>query len=62
MFFGLLLTFVPEDPDPGFMPTLPQTWDAVTEGLLTIIISALGATIGMMILARFSDRSRCSAS
>jgi membrane-bound serine protease (ClpP class) len=53
MFFGLLLTFVPEDPDPGFMPTLPQTWDAVTEGLLTIIISALGATIGMMILARF---------
>lgn len=53
MFIGLLLTFVPEDPDPGFMPTLPQTWDGVTEGLLTIIFSGLGATIGMMILARY---------
>jgi len=53
MFFGLLLTFVPEDPDPGFLPNIPQTWTALGEGLLALILAGLCATVGMVLLTRY---------
>lgn len=51
--FGLVLTFVPEDPGPGPWPTLEGTWDALATGLLTVLIAMVVSLIGMALLTRF---------
>lgn len=53
MFLGLLLTFVPSEPGPGFIPQLPGTWYALRDGFLTLLASFLIAMIGMIVLTKY---------
>jgi membrane-bound serine protease (ClpP class) len=45
---GLVLTFVPKEPTglPGILPQLPQSWDAMAKGLITVT-SAVVASIAL---------------
>ncbi len=52
VFIGLIMTFVPEEPGPGFIPSLPGTWDSIETGFLTILISFMIALVGIGILTR----------
>ncbi|MFA7237834.1 MAG: NfeD family protein [Phycisphaeraceae bacterium] len=53
IFLGLLLTFVPAEPGPGFIPQLPGTWNALTTGFFTLLTSFLIAICGMIVLAKY---------
>lgn len=52
IFMGMVLTFVPNEPGPGFLPSLPGTWDAIGQGMMTILISGVISIFGMSLLAR----------
>ena len=52
MFVGLLMTFVPEEPGPGFIPQLPGTWQSLETGFFTIIISFAISLVGIGVLTR----------
>ena len=53
MFAGLLLTFVPDSGGGGIMPNMPQTWAALGEGALTLLISGAVSFVGILILTRY---------
>ncbi len=36
---GLVLTFVPAEPDPGWLPSLDTTWRSLKTGALTVLVS-----------------------
>jgi membrane-bound serine protease (ClpP class) len=53
MFVGLLLTFIETEPGPGFLPSLPGTWDALGEGVITIMVAGIASIVGISILTRY---------
>ncbi len=53
MFIGLLLTFVEAEPGDGWVPALPGTWDALGEGMITILVASVLAMIGISFLSRY---------
>ena len=52
MFLGLLLTFVQNEPGPDFWPQLPQTWQMLEAGLLSMMVSAVITGIGLYYLTK----------
>lgn len=50
---GVVMTFVPDEPGPGFIPQLPGTWAALETGLLTTLIAMVVGIIGIIIMIRF---------
>ncbi len=50
---GLVLTFVPEEPVPGFLPSLPDSQKMMWRGLWTVLIAFAIATVGIALLARY---------
>lgn len=53
MFAGMVLIFVPEEPGPGFLPTLPGTWDALGTSVLTVLIAGILSLVGIALLTRY---------
>lgn len=56
LLFGLVATFVPEEPGrffPLFMPSLPETMYGLKVGLTTIVGSLATSLIGMFILSKY---------
>ena len=53
IFLGLVLTFVPNEPGPGFLPSLPGTWSAISDGLFTMLVAGVLSLVGMAILTRY---------
>jgi len=49
---GLVMTFVPAEPGPGVIPSLPGTWDAMGTGLATVVIATVVSMVGMVFLSR----------
>jgi membrane-bound serine protease (ClpP class) len=56
IFGGMVLTFVPEEPGPNFIPRLPQTWTALRTGLMTMSISILMSFVGFYFITRYFGR------
>ncbi len=56
VFVGLLLSIVPNEIGPGVLPQLPATWDALLNGILTLLVAFTLSTIGMAILTRYFGR------
>jgi membrane-bound serine protease (ClpP class) len=50
---GMVLSFVPSEPGPGFIPQLPGTWAALETGLLTTLIAMIVGIIGIIIMIKF---------
>ncbi|MAE61238.1 MAG: hypothetical protein CMJ49_07760 [Planctomycetaceae bacterium] len=56
VFVGMVMTFVPSEGGGGTMPSLPElqgTWDAMLEGMLTMMISLVVAMIGFFVIGRY---------
>lgn len=53
---GFLMTFVPPDPEPGWVPTLDATWLGLRQGLLVMILGIIVTGIAGFFLARHIDR------
>jgi len=52
MMIGLLMTFVQDEPGPGFWPQLPGTWDMLREGVITIFASMCVTAVGIFFLTK----------
>jgi membrane-bound serine protease (ClpP class) len=52
MMIGLVMTFVQVEPGPGFMPTLPGTWDMLAEGVLTMFVALALSAVGLYFLTK----------
>jgi membrane-bound serine protease (ClpP class) len=53
MFIGLVMTFVPNDPGPGILPTLPGSWEMLQTGVITVLASGIVGSIAILILMRY---------
>lgn len=51
--FGLIMTFVPEDPGPGWWPTLPGSTEMLQTGVITVMVTAIVAGGLVALLMRF---------
>lgn len=59
LFIGLLGTFVPDEwgrAVPLFLPTMPQTMDAIRVGIITMVSSMAASLVGIVMLSRFLPR------
>jgi membrane-bound serine protease (ClpP class) len=61
IFAGVILSFIPPEPGrlPGdwfYLPTLPETYDYLRRGLISMTVGLTGALVGMVILARYLPR------
>lgn len=61
VFVGMILSFVP--PEPGGpsedwfqLPNLPETYDYLRRGLISVTVGLTGALVGMALLARYLPR------
>ncbi len=53
IFVGLLLLAVPNEIGPGVLPTLPGTWDALLNSLLSLVVSLAVSLVGIAMLTRY---------
>lgn len=53
VFVGLVMSFVPSDPGPGWLPTLPGSLDMLSDGIKAIFGAILATGIGIFVLARY---------
>lgn len=49
---GLVMTFVQVEPGPGFMPTLPGSWDMLSEGVITMFVALAISAVGFYFLTK----------
>ncbi len=61
IFAGLILSFIPPEPGrlPGDwfrLPSLPETYEYLRRGLISMTVGLTGALVGMVILARYLPR------
>ena len=49
---GLVMTFVQYEPGPGFMPTLPGSWDMLREGVITMFVAMMVSAVGLYFLTK----------
>ena len=53
MAIGLVARFVPQEPGGGFVPTMPQTWAALQDGLGVVVFGSLVALAGFFALSKY---------
>ncbi|MGN6368090.1 MAG: NfeD family protein [Phycisphaerae bacterium] len=53
MAIGLIASFVPQEPGGGFVPTMPQTWAALQNGLGVVVFGSLIALVGFFLLSKY---------
>jgi membrane-bound serine protease (ClpP class) len=53
MAIGLIASFVPQEPGGGFMPTMPQTWAALQNGMGVVVFGSLLALVAFFLLSKY---------
>jgi membrane-bound serine protease (ClpP class) len=53
VFFGMLMTFVPENPGDGYLPDTRQAWDAMEDGIVSMVLASVASIVGCFFLTKY---------